>query len=228
MRKRWLAGLAGASILLFGAVILIRKVQGRAHVVLAFQGQGPSKAKPWRSPADPQMKNDPSPLPPAAEVLPSSTPPDTGDDPVGTVETFLQRSRKEADDSIKALTREAEILRTRLLKVEAALGRWRAIAGALNQDPKSPRVEYPGMTLPAGKYLHDDVQYFEPAPVPKPAGAHDNPPPAGEPTTVLPAEVKPPELPPVPPALPGEPAPPQPLPPAVEPSPTAPGIPPPR
>ena len=54
-------------------------------------------------------------------------------DPMKAVESFLTRNRKEADDSIKALTSEAEVLRGRLQKVEAALARWEAVAGSLNQ-----------------------------------------------------------------------------------------------
>jgi hypothetical protein len=51
------------------------------------------------------------------------------------VEAFVERTRKEADDSIKALTREADTLRGRLLKVEAALERWKAVAQSLKREP---------------------------------------------------------------------------------------------
>jgi hypothetical protein len=50
-----------------------------------------------------------------------------------TVEEFVLRSRKEAEDSINALTREAETLRARLQKVEAALERWKAVERALKE-----------------------------------------------------------------------------------------------
>jgi hypothetical protein len=50
------------------------------------------------------------------------------------VEAFVQRNRKEADEAIKALTQERDSLRARLQKVEAALGRWKAVAGALERS----------------------------------------------------------------------------------------------
>jgi len=67
--------------------------------------------------------------PPAAVVQPPS-------DPKKAVEEFIARNRKEADDAIKALTREAETLRARLRDVEEALERWRAVADALNREPR--------------------------------------------------------------------------------------------
>lgn len=45
--------------------------------------------------------------------------------------------------------------------------RWSILAGvaALGLVPATGcQVEYAGMTLPSGKYMHDDVQYFAPGP----------------------------------------------------------------
>jgi len=50
-----------------------------------------------------------------------------------TVEAFVLRSRREAEESIEALTKEAETLRARLQKVEAALERWKAVRDGLIQ-----------------------------------------------------------------------------------------------
>ena len=73
-------------------------------------------------------------LPPSAE-LPPLAPGITNDDPMQVVEAFVARNRKEAEDSIQALTQEAETLRARLQKVEAALERWKAVDNALKQAP---------------------------------------------------------------------------------------------
>jgi hypothetical protein len=69
------------------------------------------------------------------------------------VEAFVQRNRKEADEAIKALTQERDSLRARLQKVEAALGRWKVVASALEQrqvaDPLLPSLDdAPGPTQP--------------------------------------------------------------------------------
>jgi hypothetical protein len=65
------------------------------------------------------------------------------EDPMVAVETFLRRNRKEAEDSIQALSREAEALRARLSKVEAALARWQSVAGALNPGQKWGQPDRP-------------------------------------------------------------------------------------
>lgn len=61
----------------------------------------------------------------------------TANDPAELVSEFVDRSRKEAERSIAALTKEAEELRARLKKVEAALDRWQSISRALAAEPVS-------------------------------------------------------------------------------------------
>jgi len=53
---------------------------------------------------------------------------------VQTLEAFVLRSRREAEESIEKLTKEAETLRARLQKVETALDRWKGVRDALNQE----------------------------------------------------------------------------------------------
>jgi hypothetical protein len=102
-------------------------------------------ASPLTLPADPGPNGPPpSNLPPAE--LPQAGP---ADDPMQAVEAFVERSRKEADDSIKALTREAETLRARLQKVEAALERWKGVAEGLKQEPRRAAVELPPQPVAA-------------------------------------------------------------------------------
>jgi hypothetical protein len=85
-----------------------------------------------------QEPPEPSPLPlPAAEEAKAALLPGAAqarDDPMQAVKAFVQRNRKEADEAIKTLTQERDSLRERLQKVEAALGRWKAVAGALEQS----------------------------------------------------------------------------------------------
>jgi hypothetical protein len=57
------------------------------------------------------------------------------DDPMQIVEKFVERNRKEAEESIEKLSKEADALRARLQKVEAALERWKAVQSALERGP---------------------------------------------------------------------------------------------
>jgi hypothetical protein len=52
-----------------------------------------------------------------------------------TVQAFVEKNGKEAEDSIDKLTKEAEMLRARLQRVEAALERWKAVEQALKKEP---------------------------------------------------------------------------------------------
>ena len=89
-------------------------------------------------PLDPRPAIEPvilAPSPPSIPPSPSSPPAPASavplDDPEGSARSFVEKSQKEADDAIKALSKEAETLRARLQKVEAGLARWQAVKGAL-------------------------------------------------------------------------------------------------
>ncbi len=93
------------------------------------------------APTDPE----PNPLPPALPT-PSAAPASRGTasaawtpdgmlaDPEGAAKSFVERSQKEADEAISALTKEAETLRARLGKVEAGLARWQAVKESLGSS----------------------------------------------------------------------------------------------
>jgi hypothetical protein len=101
-------------------------------VGLASMAQGPPESNLLPPPPTEEAKA----LPEQVGVTPDA-PPLPGaaqEDPMQAVEAFVQRNRKEADEAIKALTQERDSLRARLQKVEAALGRWKAVAGALEQS----------------------------------------------------------------------------------------------
>ena len=67
-------------------------------------------------------------------------------DSIVDVDAFLDRSRKETDDAVNALGREAEALRARLHKVESALTRWQAVSAALKHQ-NGPEANEAGLQL---------------------------------------------------------------------------------
>lgn len=64
------------------------------------------------------------------------------DDPMEVLKSFHQQSRAKAEEQIKSLTKEADTLRARLQKVEAALEGWKTISAALETEPGAG----PGLT----------------------------------------------------------------------------------
>ncbi len=71
-------------------------------------------------------------------------------DPMADVEAFVARNRQEADRSVEALASEAEELKGRLERVEAALARWRQVSAALANEPAAPGpVPEPVISVPA-------------------------------------------------------------------------------
>ncbi len=164
-------------------------------------------------PADAPLPLPGAPADPTIPAFPPSAEPETaaGVDPLRDVEAFVRRGRKEADDSIVALTREAERLKARLAKVEAALARWQGVSNALAPDADpAVIVSEPGHVLnepaldPAGNARPDPASSI-PAPDSQPS-----------PARIIPA----PEVAPAPPAAPG---PPTTDPDAIPPAPAAPG-----
>lgn len=83
------------------------------------------------------------------------------------VESFVERNRKEAEDSIKALSKEAEELRARLKKVEAALERWQAVSRALAGEPEGAVVESTP-AAPSGLSTTVEASPADLAPAPSP------------------------------------------------------------
>ena len=64
-------------------------------------------------------------------------------DPVETVESFVERNRQEAESNIQALGTEAENLKARLAKVEAALVRWQSFSRALHANQTDDQASPP-------------------------------------------------------------------------------------
>ena len=54
--------------------------------------------------------------------------------------------------------------RTRSPRRGRKLAFWAAVTAGAVLPTVGCQVEYAGMTLPSGKYMHDDVQYFPPGP----------------------------------------------------------------
>ena len=204
------------------------------------------KADPSQSPSSPvEKKADPSapppaeaeanPLPPAIPTTPPTakettaaalslayTPEGTLADPEGAAKAFVERSQKEADEAVAALSKEAEALRARLRKVEAGLARWQAVKESLGVTVSSRpawRSRVIGGAVVPGPALvtdpgDDEPAILEPIPAtPDPAKVRSrrpNPvdplmPPDGRSPTIRPAgptEARPPVEPAKPPEVP--------------------------
>jgi hypothetical protein len=198
MRRRWLVGtlVVLSTLALAGRVVTLAQRPETLKVMRDSVPTGSKEAPPkgWRSAGDPQVKTANGPLPPAEPAA---------EDPMGAVESFLQRNQKEADDSIKALTQEAEALRARLQKVESALGRWKGVAQALelqsrsgvNSPPPVPQNKLGEPGPEAGPELLPASETLVPPP---PASSPPEPPPLTNPGTT-PPPVPPPILPDSPP-----------------------------
>lgn len=108
---------------------------------------------------------------------PTPVSPAKSEDPLQAANSYITKTRQEAEASVKALRDEASALRERLKKVESALGRWESLLSALESDvPRRPdRTEL----VPAPN---------EPALVPGP-GAHPPAAPGGE-LEAVPSEVR--------------------------------------
>ena len=68
-------------------------------------------------------------FPPIAPTGDAAAPPT--DDPEKSAQAFVERSRKEAEAHLKALTTEAAQLRSRLAKLESGIKRWQTLVNAL-------------------------------------------------------------------------------------------------
>jgi hypothetical protein len=181
---------------IIGLIAVVVAILAGSMAVTMAQKTAPGHRAP-RQPVD-----EPLPLPgerrvDAAEAV-------AGDDPMAAVDSFLDRNRKEADDSIKALSREAEALRARLQKVEAALARWQTVSAALSQG-LAPTANGPASTpgppirwkqRPQAPDLPPPLPREEPAVPPGialPEPGPDGPPPLSE--VPLPGPVAPPGVP---------------------------------
>ncbi len=131
--------------------------------------QAPAEAtKPAPAPVPPPLgseldtsKSDPSPRrnTPPPPVLASMPPPEasapadpgpvtpaeshsaaTGDDPEQSAQSFVERNQKEAEEHLKALTTEAQQLRTRLAKLESGIKKWQGLVNALKSSQGQPVV----------------------------------------------------------------------------------------
>ena len=92
-----------------------------------------------------------------AEVtaLPDMSPPRT-DDPEKSAQSFMERSQKEAEQHLKALTAEAEQLRARLAKLDSGIKKWQGLLNALNAAQHGQPLAV------AGGPLADEPRSLEP------------------------------------------------------------------
>lgn len=71
---------------------------------------------------------------PAAEANPVAA----TEDPELSAQTFVERNQKEAEERLKALTAEAEQLRTRLNKLQSGVKKWENLVNALRMAKQGP------------------------------------------------------------------------------------------
>jgi hypothetical protein len=118
-------------------------------------------------------QNLPSPKPPASglEDLPSIAPPppvqkldpsptaapaaEPEVDPESLAGRYVEKTKQEAKNAVERLTKEAETLKARLKKVDAALVRWRGLLNALDAPGAPPQgaveVPEPGLSIRAAE-----------------------------------------------------------------------------
>jgi hypothetical protein len=68
-------------------------------------------------------------------------------DPEQAANDFLANARREAEAAVKSLNEEAETLRDRLKKVEAAAKRWETLLAALDPNASPPKIDPPPPTI---------------------------------------------------------------------------------
>jgi hypothetical protein len=72
----------------------------------------------------------------------------SADDPEKSAQSFVERNQKEAEAHLKALTAEAEQLRTRLTRLESGIKRWQLLVNALRSAQGAAVVNDPVMLEP--------------------------------------------------------------------------------
>ena len=153
MRNRRIVGLIVVVGVLAAGWASTMAQRPRAFALNLAQGEpdGPPKIRPTAKIEEPKGEAVDLAVPlPDQPPTPGEVSKVAVDDPMAAVDAFLTRNRKEADDSIQALSREAEALRARLQKVEAALARWQGVAGALQEgQPGGPELGGPPPAGPA-------------------------------------------------------------------------------
>lgn len=82
--------------------------------------------KAWRAEREGAPGRTPTPADAAVEI-----PSVNIDDPDAQARSFVERNQREAEARLKTLNDEAESLRVRLAKVEAAIGQWQALVDAM-------------------------------------------------------------------------------------------------
>jgi hypothetical protein len=79
---------------------------------------------------------------PEPAAAPPSAPPEdqpaSSEDPGQSAQSFVERNQKEAEEHLKALTAEAELLRARLARLESGIKNWQSLVSALKTARGQP------------------------------------------------------------------------------------------
>ena len=137
--------------------------------------------KPDPPPVDPSDVLAPLPIGALAEApIPAGAATAAGSaDPEGAAQQYVEKTRAEAKAAAESLRNEANTLRERLKRVEAALNRWESLLSALDLNhgpatPPGPITREPGLAQPA-ELVPAPPPAAEPALAPPPAGAAPEP-----------------------------------------------------
>ncbi len=109
----------------------------------------------------PAQQASAAPEPAAIRAVPESQPAVSTDDPEQSAQSFVERSQKEAEDHLRALTAEAQQLRARLAKLESGIKKWQCLVSALKS---SEGVQVPIVTTanPPGAEDAGDLEPIKP------------------------------------------------------------------
>jgi hypothetical protein len=114
-------------------------------------------------------------VPPATPASEPAASPD--DNPEKAAQSFVERNQKEAEEHLKALTAEADQLRTRLARLESGIKRWQVLVNALRSAQGVAAADEPStlepvpQTSPGGPRADKKVKWTSANPAPAPATA---------------------------------------------------------
>jgi len=103
----------------------------------AAKEESPSTSPALGIPA-PAQRGSAASEPVGIRTLPESQPAASTDDPEQSAQSFMERSQKEAEDHLRALTAEAQQLRARLAKLESGIKKWQCLVSALKASEGQP------------------------------------------------------------------------------------------
>lgn len=181
-RSRWFQVIAGLATFTLVSLVAFQ-FQGRATRAARMQDPStpPIEGAPPKNSSDLPPAEPDQPPPPTPDTLKAEAPPAEvaapTPDPDQDAEAFVTRTRKEANDRLIALEKEASDLRLRLSKVEAATARIRRAFPDLDRpnDGSEPQLEPIRDNNAEPPHLSKPVRKGEASPLPDDFAPPTNP-----------------------------------------------------